>query len=202
MKENFFRYLALGLLIILCMYMIGSLVGAGETIVQGVDEQAEKNHMEDGQFTCFVPLSKDNKKVLAEHDVELEKMFYLDFAQAERDDSCIQNPSKNNLVALREGRLAEKENEIVLERRYAEEHQYTVGSQITLGKIKLRVTGIATTPDYDAPLRKMSDTIVDSKNFGTAFVGKRAYIKLKQSHLAAQSEEYLYAYRLKGTTTS
>ena len=64
LKENFFRYLALGLLIILCMYMIGSLVGAGETIVQGVDEQAEKNHMEDGQFTCFVPLSKDNKKVL------------------------------------------------------------------------------------------------------------------------------------------
>ena len=202
LKENFFRYLALGLLIILCMYMIGSLVGAGETIVQGVDEQAEKNHMEDGQFTCFVPLSKDNKKVLAEHDVELEKMFYLDFAKQKETIRVFQNRQKINLVALREGRLAEKENEIVLERRYAEEHQYTVGSQITLGKIKLRVTGIATTPDYDAPLRKMSDTIVDSKNFGTAFVGKRAYIKLKQSHLAAQSEEYLYAYRLKGTTTS
>lgn len=202
LKENFFRYLALGLLIILCMYMIGSLVGAGETIVQGVDEQAEKNHMEDGQFTCFVPLSKDNKKVLAEHDVELEKMFYLDFAKQKETIRVFQNRQKINLVALREGRLAEKENEIVLERRYAEEHQYTVGSQIMLGKIKFQVTGIATTPDYDAPLRKMSDTIVDSKNFGTVFVGKRAYIKLKQSHLAAQSEEYLYAYRLKGTTTS
>ena len=169
LKENFFRYLALGLLIILCMYMIGSLVGAGETIVQGVDEQAEKNHMEDGQFTCFVPLSKDNKKVLAEHAVELEKMFYLDFAKQKETIRVFQNRQKINLVALREGRLAEKENEIVLERRYADEHQYTVGSQITLGKIKLRVTGIATTPDYDAPLRKMSDTIVDSKNFGTAF---------------------------------
>lgn len=58
LKENFFRYLALGLLIILCMYMIGSLVGAGETIVQGVDEQAEKNHMEDGQFTWILPSRK------------------------------------------------------------------------------------------------------------------------------------------------
>lgn len=202
LKENLFRYLALGLLIILCMYMIGSLVGAGETIVQGVDEQAEKNHVEDGQFTCFVPLSKDNNKVFAEHDVELEKMFYLDFAKQKETIRVFQNRQKINLVALREGRLAEKENEIVLERRYAEEHQYTVGSQIMLGKIKFQVTGIATTPDYDAPLRKMSDTIVDSKNFGTAFVGKRAYNKLKQSHLAAQSEEYLYAYRLKGTATS
>ena len=202
LKENLFRYLALGLLIILCMYMIGSLVGAGETIVQGVDEQAEKNHVEDGQFTCFVPLSKDNNKVLAEHDVELEKMFYLDFAKQKETIRIFQNRQKINLVALREGRLAEKENEIVLERRYAEEHQYTVGSQIMLGKIKFQVTGIATTPDYDAPLCKMSDTIVDSKNFGTAFVGKRAYNKLKQSHLAAQSEEYLYAYCLKGTATS
>ena len=35
LKENFFRYLALGFLIILCMYMIGSLVGAGETIEIG-----------------------------------------------------------------------------------------------------------------------------------------------------------------------
>ena len=109
LKENFFRYLALGLLIILCMYMIGSLVGAGETIVQGVDEQAEKNHMEDGQFTCFVPLSKDNKKVLAEHDVELEKMFYLDFAKQKETIRVFQNRQKINLVALREGRLAEKD---------------------------------------------------------------------------------------------
>lgn len=64
LKENFFRYLALGLLIILCMYMIGSLVGAGETIVQGVDEQAEKNHMEDGQFTCLCRYQKIIKKCL------------------------------------------------------------------------------------------------------------------------------------------
>ena len=99
LKENFFRYLALGLLIILCMYMIGSLVGAGETIVQGVDEQAEKNHMEDGQFTCFVPLSKGNKKMLAEHDVELEKMFYLDFAKQNETIRVFQNRQKINLVA-------------------------------------------------------------------------------------------------------
>ena len=52
LKENFFRYLALGLLIILCMYMIGSLVGAGETIVQGVDEQArEKSH---GRWSVYL----------------------------------------------------------------------------------------------------------------------------------------------------
>lgn len=94
------------------------------------------------------------KKVLAEHDVELEKMFYMDFAKQKETIRVFQNRQKINLVALREGRLAEKENEIVLERRYAEEHQYTVGSQITLGKIKFQVTGIATTPDYDLRFAK------------------------------------------------
>lgn len=56
------------------------------------------------------------------------------FAKQKETIRVFQNRQKTNLVALREGRLAEKENEIVLERRYAEEHQYTVGSQITLGK--------------------------------------------------------------------
>ena len=50
-------------------------------------------------------------------------MFYLDFAKQKETIRVFQNRQKINLVALREGRLAEKENEIVLERRYAEEHQ-------------------------------------------------------------------------------
>lgn len=137
LKENFFRYLALGLLIILCMYMIGSLVGAGETIVQGVDEQAEKITRKMVSLPVLCRYQKIIKSACRTR-CGTGKDVLPGFCQAERDDSCISKPSKINLVALREGRLAEKENEIVLERRYAEEHQYTVGSQITLGKSSFR----------------------------------------------------------------
>ena len=35
LKENLFRYLALGILILVSMYLIVSMLGAAETIIQG-----------------------------------------------------------------------------------------------------------------------------------------------------------------------
>lgn len=44
LKENLFRYIALGSLIILSMYMVVSLIGAAETIISG-GEKISKNIM-------------------------------------------------------------------------------------------------------------------------------------------------------------
>ena len=41
-----------------------------------------------------------------------------------------------------------------------------------------KVTGIGTSPDYNALFKEMSDTVVDSKVFGTVFVTEGAYDKL------------------------
>ena len=43
LKENFMRYLALIVMIILCMYIIVSVVAAADTIIDGSTAAAEKN---------------------------------------------------------------------------------------------------------------------------------------------------------------
>ena len=67
LKENLFRYLALGVLIILGMYLIVSLVGAAETIIEQTASIAEKNHLEDGEFGVFVPLTASELDKLGEN---------------------------------------------------------------------------------------------------------------------------------------
>ena len=47
----------------------------------------------------------------------------------------------------------------------------------------------------------MSDTVVDSKVFGTVFVTEGAYDKLHATGESVKTETYLYAFRLKGKTT-
>ena len=79
LKQNLLRYLALGFLIILGMYMIVSLVGAAETVIQGVDHFAEKNHLEDGEFQVFVPLTQQEKTEITNQGITLEELFYLDY---------------------------------------------------------------------------------------------------------------------------
>ena len=69
LKENFLRYLALGLLIILGMYLVVSIVGAADTIIDGTRQMAEQNQCEDGQFGTFVPLSKQEKEELTSQGI-------------------------------------------------------------------------------------------------------------------------------------
>lgn len=203
LKENLFRYLALGFLIVLGMYMIVSLVGAADTIILGVAEKGEENHLEDGEFQVFVPLSEKEIKRLTEDGITLERMFYLDFAQ--EDESTLRvyrNREKINLLELDEGRMAETVGETVLEKRYCEENAISVGDTVEIGGETHQIVGIGTVPDYDAPYRNLSDSSVDSKSFGLAFVTEEAYDGLAAGGKSVQSEEYVYAYLLNGQLTS
>lgn len=201
-KANLFRYLALAALIILSMYLVISIVGAAEMIIRGVEEHAEKNQLEDGEFRTFVPLTEKEREKLEKKGVFLEEMFYLDFAMEDAGILRVfQNRNTLNLLELDEGRLAKKEGEIVLEKRYCEEHGKQTGDEITIGTETFRITGIGSTPDYDAPLKNLSDSTVDSAQFGTGFVEEHSYEKLRKSGGSAKSEEYVYAYRLSENMT-
>lgn len=199
LKENKFRYLALAFLIIISMYLVISLVGAADTIIDGTAKQAKKHKLEDGQFQVFVPLTTKQKENLTKKGITLEETFYLDFRQKDGSKLRIfKNRKKVDKINLDQGRLAKKASEVVVEKRYALEHNLKIGSKITIDGDSYKVTGIGSVPDYDACYEKLSDSTVDSKQFGLAFVTEDAYDNLKDNENSIQSEEYIYAYRLNG----
>lgn len=203
LKENLFRYLALSALIIFVMYLIVSIVGAADTIIIGSEKQAEKNQLEDGQFGVFVPLTDTETEKLEKKGVRLEKQFYLDFGMEDHSTLRVyQNREEIDLIALEEGKLAQTEDEIVLEKRYCEEKDLHVGDSIILADATYKIVGIGSTPDYDAPLKQTSDTTADSSIFGTAFVTADTYDMLRKSGKSEKTEEYVYAYRLPGNLTN
>ena len=87
LKENLFRYLALGILILVSMYLIVSMLGAAETIIQGGEYFEKQQNVEAGQFTVFVPLNKTQIGELKRKGVQLENTFYMDFSV--KDDSTL-----------------------------------------------------------------------------------------------------------------
>lgn len=196
-KENIVRYLALGILIVLCMYIIVSLLGAADTLISGIEKYEKENKLEDGQFSVFVPLTEAEQTEIAGMGVELEEQFYLDFRL--EDGSIVRvykDRQKINLVKVEQGEAAGSSGEIVLEKRYCEEHGLSVGDSIQIGGQTYLLSGIGCSPDYDAPLKEFSDSTVDSMSFGTAFVTGEAYEELRRGGRAVQAEEYVYAYRL------
>ena len=199
LRANTFRYFSLGLLIVMCMYLIVSLVAAAETVIGRGEENAALSHLEDGEFTTFTPLTDTQAEKLEHTGADLEEMFYLDFdAEGKNTLRVYKNRKKLNRIILDSGRLAEKNGEVVLEKRYSQEHNLSAGDVIRIGIHELKIVGTGTAADYDAPLKELSDSSVDSKHFGLVFVTDGQYESLKKEGQSIQSESYTYAYALNG----
>lgn len=200
-KGNFRRWLALFLLVVLGMYIVVAMVGAAENIIVGTEKEARSNLVEDGEFSVFIPLSEAQESTLREKGITLESKFSVDIHL--EDNSVIRvmkNRSVINLIALDSGRLAEKDGEIVLEKRYSEEHDYSVGDTLKIGETDFELVGTGTTPDYDMPIANLSDMAVESELFGTGFVTAEQYAEILKNG-AQKAEDYTYAYRLDNNVT-
>lgn len=199
LRKDFFRYFALFLLVMMGMYLIISIVDAAESVIVRVEEASDRNRVEDGEFSVIVPLEASRLQELNGKGLTLEEAFYLDYTL--KDNSTLRiyrNREKINLIDLDEGRLAENSNEIVLEKHYAGCHELIVGSTVSIADKDYTVTGIGSVPDYDAPLKNMSDPSVDSDSFGMGFVSGECYDGLKKEGKFAKAEEYVYTYLLNG----
>ena len=113
----FVRYFALFLLLVMGMYLVVSLIASADTIINGVNEKAKANKLEDGEFEVFERLSKGELSELKDKDIEVEEAFYMDYKLKDKSTIRIyKNRKKINLIDLDEGKLASSENEIVMEK--------------------------------------------------------------------------------------
>ena len=201
-KSNLPRYLALSLLIILAMYLVVSLVGAAETIIRGSENADSRQCVEDGDFSLFVPMKDEEMEDLEADGVTIEPQFYMDY-EIDEDHTIriFANRDEVNRIDLVKGTLAEKGNELVVERQFAEKNDISAGDVITFGGREFTITGIGTTPDYDNVLKSLGDTGCDCLHFGTGFVAADVYDTLRAEEKSIKSEEYYYAYRLNGAMT-
>ena len=106
LKNNFVRYFALFLLIVMGMYLVVSLIASADTIINGVNEKAKANKLEDGEFKVFEKLSKNELSALKDKEIKVEEAFYMDYKL--KDDSTIRifkNRKNINLIDLDEGKL-------------------------------------------------------------------------------------------------
>ncbi len=198
-KENFPRYLALYLMIAVAMYLIISIVGAADTIINGTVSKANANLVEDGHFTTFIPLEAYQEELLTNSGAIVERMFSADAEMPDGSVLRVFGERKTiNLPHIDKGEKADNMGEAVLEKRYAETHGISVGDTIELFGKNLTVTGIGCVPEYDMPLAETSDMVVDSSLFGIAIVTDEQYNKLVNDNV---TENYCYAYRLNNSLT-
>ncbi|MDE5621358.1 MAG: ABC transporter permease, partial [Ruminococcus sp.] len=194
-RQNFVRYSALFLLVVLGMYIVTGMVASSETVIQGTGEKSKANCVEDGEFSVFLPLTDKQISDIEDKDVEIEKMFSFDYNSSESVLRVMTVRDKINLIEIRDGNLPRSDNETVLEQRYADENGIKTGDTIVICDTELIVSGLGSVPDYDMPLKKMSDSAVKSSTFGIVFVTSSMYDEFVSGN-NQKAQEYTYSYRL------
>lgn len=202
LKSNFWRYLALLLLITLGMYMVVAMIGSAESIMWTVETNYEKNLGEDGQFGTFVPLSEEEWGQITGTGVTLEEHFSLDYEVGETRIRVMKARSQIDLFEVETGRNLEQDGEMLLEKLYAAANGLEIDSEVTIGSSTFTVVGIGSLPDYDTPFEKLSDASSDSQKFGYGLVTEADYEALLAAGKSFKTEDYLYAYRLNGKMTA
>nr|WP_320025396.1 FtsX-like permease family protein [uncultured Acetobacterium sp.] len=200
LKENWVRYGALAFLIIFSLGLVVSMAGSTDVVNYTIDKNNEKNQLEDGEFSVYVPLTENQQLELEKMGARTEAAFYIDLPGLEKSVLRVfKNRNNINTIELEEGRLADQIGEIVLEKHYAENHGIHVGQSIEVGQKNYLVTGIGTVPDYSNVVQNVSDVLADLNQFSIGFVAEAEFNQL----LAGDTNvEYNYSYKLDGNLTT
>ena len=149
LRSNSGRYLALVMLIIMGVFLVVSMVGSADSIIDGTDLKAKESNVQDGQFSVFVPLDDAELEILSEGGNIIEPEFYIDMPTEDgKVLRLFKDREKTDLVNIAEGRKVNSRGETVIERRFAEVNGYKVGDSITAGGVTLEIVGIGSVPEY------------------------------------------------------
>ena len=184
LKKHFVRYAMLGMMIALGIFLVVTIVGSAETLIRGTEDMAKETNLEDGEFEVFVPLTKSEKDHIAGMGIELEEQFFFDQQMEKESDGTVRifKVRKNiNRLHMIEGAEPLKEDEIAIEKRYAEEHDIHTGDGFVIAGTEYKVSGITVVSDYDGPFKEVSDTSCNSKLFGPVFITEEAYNEFRES---------------------
>lgn len=194
-KYDWIRYGALFFLITLGIMLVVSMACQADSVIHTVEKYSEADRIEDGSFSLLIPLPDTAKEELEKMGITVEEAFYIDIEGDKNSKLRIfKNRKDINRIHLEEGRQAETDSEIVLEKHYAFSHSFGVGDSLSFMGKPYRVTGLGSVPEYHMVQEKVSDVVSDPKEFSLAFVTGEAFEELTQK--ANANIEYCYSYLL------
>lgn len=171
LKKNFGRYFAIFIMLMVTIGLMSSFLAVSDGAQIALQQNREECKLEDGLFSSYQKISPEILEEIETLGVQVYENFYLD--EELEGDSLLRiykNREYTNLVTVMEGKLPTEEDEIAVERLYAENHQIKIGDTLTIEGNVLKITGFISVPDYSSLFEKNSDLMMDSFHFGLGIV--------------------------------
>jgi len=198
------KYLVIFLFMTATIGFVSGFLVAGNSMIRAYDESFHKYNIEDGNFELSEEADRElvrelediSLKITGEDDevrengVTIRPQFYVE-EETDHDlngetDSTLrifESRKEVNQVCLMEGSLPVEDQEIAIDRMYADNNRIEVGDQLKVGEKSLRVTGLVALSDYSALFSDNGDMMFDSIKFGVGIMTEKGFDGLGEDHL-------------------
>jgi len=185
------KYLTLFLLMTLSIGFVSGFLVADNSMILAYADSFEKYNIEDGHFTVQKKLNKAQIRRIEQEGISVFENFYSDipFDNGTRI-RVFQVRDQVNLICLMEGEMPVSEDEIAIDRMYADNNHLKPGDRLSGAGKEWTVSGLIALSDYSCLFENNNDTMFDSIQFGAAAVSPSAFEKLP-----ADNMKHCYAWK-------
>ena len=184
LKSEIGKYLVIFILLVTTISFVSGFLVADGSMLKAYNESFEKYNIENGHFRLDKEMNKAQKKSIESYGIRLYENYYVEKALDNGSTMRIfANRDAVNKVCLMEGKMPKKDDEIAIDRMYADNNHLKVGDQIGDGKSSWKITGLVALSDYSALFSNNNDSMFDSVKFGVSVVTKEAFEKFTKDEL-------------------
>lgn len=190
-KHDAGKYIVLFLFLTLTIGFVSGFLVAGGSMKTAYDESFEKYDIEDGHFTSAAEIPQSTLDDIEREEISVYPLFYKNVTL--RNNHVVrvyENRNDIDRICLMEGNFPEKDDEIVVDRLYAENNEMSVGDIIEIEEKKFIISGFVSFSDYSALFKNNTDMMFDANKFTVACVTEKAFIEISNINL-----KYNYAWR-------
>lgn len=185
LKSEFGKYLVIFLFIAGTISIVSGWNVAGHSMSAAYDESFEKYSIEDGNFELYAEADQSLLSDLETESRNIYENFYIERSTKEVDSTLrvFHKRDEINLECLMEGEFPVSDNEIAIDRMYADNNALSVGDTLTYGNKEFTVSGLVALSDYSALFSNPSDMMFDAVKFGVAIVTEACFDSLGENGL-------------------
>lgn len=185
LKSDFAKYLVIFLFLVLLISLVSAFLVADYSVTASYYDGFTRYNVEDGHLSFSKVPDASLLRTLEERGhVTLYDLHY--FEETNKSDNATIRVYKDrteiNLECLMDGAMPVSDDEIALDRMYAQNAKISIGDTITLNKKDLKVVGLIAVPDYSCLFEKNSDMMFDSVGFSIAVMTESGYNAVNSVH--------------------
>ncbi len=192
LKSDLGKYIVIFLFMVMLISIVSGYLVAASSIKKTFYEGFNKYNVEDGHIT----FSKEpTSEVLSQLEEKGDLKFYNLYYKEEDLDTngatirIFKKRDEVNLECLMEGEYPKSDDEIAIDRIFAETQGINVGDSISFGGKSYKISGFVALVDYGCLFENNSDMMFSASTFGVGIMSENGYEKL------SVDDKYNYAWK-------